>query len=331
MRRIVNHQNKDNRHIKVQSDVLVTKSRYKDNQSLLNTWHSKRAYSFGDEWMYFKLYGMDKRVDEFIGFELSEFMEHIKSKGICESSFYIRYVDTAPHIRLRFKVKPENQNDMMQELNRWFSHLKENGMLTNVQMDTYLREIERYGGENLIELAEDVFYADSIFSIQILKLKRHGNLDQNFDCYICASIIDFLESLGVGYFAQNELFSKLVEPKEHRDIFQKNKENYMKFCNSDNDWAYLRSQPFGEELYELFEKRRGYIETFSSKLTALDMVGKLANSRIGIVLGLIHMHCNRLFGSTSKEREVMSMIRHSLYALAYVKNQDNTSSIEDTK
>ena len=41
-----------------------------------------------------------------------------------------------------------------------------------------------------------------------------------------------------------------------------------------------------------------------------------------IILSVIHLHCNRLFGTDrEKEREIISFVRHTLYALKYFKNK----------
>lgn len=300
-------------------DVLVTKSPYGNNQSMAKTWASDRTFIIGDEWLYFKLYGVEKRIDEFIGFELSNFFDALLANNLSERFFYIRYADPMPHIRLRIKVAIEKQGDMIQFMNQWLKQLRASGLVTIVQMDTYIRETERYGGDELIKLAEDIFHYDSIATSAFLKMKRSGQSTDSFDCFVCASVLDVLENFGIPYDAQLELFSKLIDQKLNREMFQKKRKKYMEICNSNGEWHNLRQETFGEIWHQLFKKRRESLRTFSKRMTQLDEEGVLTNSKVGIVLSLIHMHFNRLYGSTVKEKEMMSMIRHTLQSLAYLK------------
>lgn len=313
-----------------QNEVLKTKSQYKNHQRTLKTWDDNRTFILGDEWMYFKVYGVEKRIDEFIGYELSEFCKSVKLKNISSEFFFIRYADPAPHVRLRFKVKKEKQGEMIQTINLWFKELIENGLLSKVQMDTYLRETERYGGVELIELAEKIFHYDSVFVTEILKMKRMGEIKENFDYFVCASVIDIFEGLGISYKAQNELFSKLIDKKLHREEFKTERKMYMNLCNSNFEWENLRKEPLGEEWYIWFKKRREYLGIFSEKMMILDLEGKLTNSRVSIILSLVHMHFNRIYGSVSKERKLMAMIRHTLQSLEYTKVQEDAQIIETT-
>ena len=50
----------------------------------------------------------------------------------------------------------------MNELGKLFASLLESGWLAKVQLDTYERELERYGGAGQIERIETLFAADSV-------------------------------------------------------------------------------------------------------------------------------------------------------------------------
>ena len=60
----------------------------------------------------------------------------------------------------------------------WIHILKKRGMVEKVIFDTYKREINRYGGEQLIDYAETIFYLDSQLVIEILS---NFNIEQEED------------------------------------------------------------------------------------------------------------------------------------------------------
>ncbi len=141
-----------------QSKVLQTKSDYKNNLKKLGTLGKKVNFIPGDEWVYIKLYGVSKRVDEFIGYNLLPFCKELIMNKDIEKFFYIRYSDPEYHIRLRLKVNNiKLLSIVMSKLNCWVNNLIKEGLLSRISLGVYSREIERYGGSDLIDLAEDIF------------------------------------------------------------------------------------------------------------------------------------------------------------------------------
>ena len=82
--------------------------------------------------------------------------------GGADQWFFIRYGDPDWHLRLRVHGTPDRLlHETLPLLHRVTAPLLETGQLWRVQLDTYEREVERYGGEAGIRLAERVFHADS--------------------------------------------------------------------------------------------------------------------------------------------------------------------------
>ncbi len=183
-----------------------------------------------------KLYGNSKRKEELVCFYLMPFCQKLISKGEIEKFFFLRYADPERHLRLRMKGNTDNiQQKVIPKVNRWFKELaQEGGMLNKAIIDTYSREVERYGGLELIELAEDIFYIDSIFACSLLN-KLH-KLNMPLEVYITASIINMMEELGVSYQVQKEIFISSFDKSTHRELFQKYRRKLLNMCNSYGDW-----------------------------------------------------------------------------------------------
>lgn len=82
-----------------------------------------------------------------------------KNKELDGELFFLRYIDPKPEIRIRIKCK-----DLFKAYNNILDILilsRENRVLYNFDIATYDKEIERYGGKELINLSEKVFCRDS--------------------------------------------------------------------------------------------------------------------------------------------------------------------------
>lgn len=301
-------------------DALTTTYDYSMNQSSLETLSPNRQKFLGDDWIYFKLYGNSKRVEEFLGFELLDFCTSLKEEGLIEKFFFIRYADPNKHIRLRFKCKNIDEK-LILIFNNWFKHLREEGLLTKVVLDTYFKETERYGGEELIELAEEVFYRDSLLILNLISLKRMGKLDLDIKYVAIANIVNMLEGLGIDYENQKQIFENRFDKDKFRDVFKKDRKTLMDLVNSQNQWEKLRQSDDGKTLYNLFEITRESLKQYSDKLNILHKNEKLWNAKGNVIFSLTHMYCNRLIGNNDVEKEIMHLIRHSLHAIEYLRNK----------
>src|SRR5262249_27282430 len=89
------------------------------------------------------------------------------------SWFFIRYADPHWHVRLRLHTKPGRaRRDVQSRVERALCTALEDGLVWRVQFDTYEREVERYGGAAAIELAEQIFHADSDAVADVLKQRK---------------------------------------------------------------------------------------------------------------------------------------------------------------
>lgn len=136
----------------------------------------QRTYIPGSEWIYFKLYTGSKTADELLFRMIAPFVSNLHKKQLIKKWFFIRYNDTDFHLRIRFLVNNTNNigdiiNLFTKQLNYWIK----NDLIWKVQIDTYNRELERYGNV-LIEDAESLFWIDSEIALLIIKkIAVYGN------------------------------------------------------------------------------------------------------------------------------------------------------------
>jgi len=126
----------------------------------------QRTYIIGDEWLYMKLYSGTKTADTVLFEIVRPVTSQLLQEGIIDKWFYIRYSDPHNHLRLRFHyMNPDHISKIIQTINKPIKKYIEKNLIWKIQVDTYQREIERYG-ENSIHLAEKIFYYDSGYNRQ---------------------------------------------------------------------------------------------------------------------------------------------------------------------
>lgn len=120
----------------------------------------RRSYPPGSEWLYLKLYGGVGTADRVLRTVIRPLVNDALAAGVAERWFFLRYSDPDWHLRVRLHGRPQPLYAwMMKRLSGGDASAQ--GQIARLALDTYEREIERYGGPAGIELAETVFHADS--------------------------------------------------------------------------------------------------------------------------------------------------------------------------
>src|SRR6185503_12472324 len=84
------------------------------------------------------------------------------ASGAADAWFFLRYGDPDWHVRLRFHGAPARLvAEVLPSLHEAMAPLLADGRAWKVVLDTYEREVERYGGGVGVALAERLFDADS--------------------------------------------------------------------------------------------------------------------------------------------------------------------------
>lgn len=272
-----------------------------------------------DQWLYLKLYGVASNIEDLISFDVSRYCEEKVSKGDIDKYFFMRYADPVPHLRLRLNAPREKLLELYPEIQDWLKSLMEKGLMNRYVIDSYDREVERYGGSKLMDVAENLFYFDSIVVEAILREQRLNNLNFTKEFIGMVSIIHYIENYGVEYDKQVEFLRSQIKSSDYREDFNKNRKEYMELCNSNNNWENLRATEEGTLLLNILNKRWDIVKNYSEKINkSLKDIEKYS-----ILDSIIHLHCNRLFGIDREfEIKVRALASHALYSLKYFKKNN---------
>ncbi|WP_027394259.1 thiopeptide-type bacteriocin biosynthesis protein [Aquimarina latercula] len=274
----------------------------------------QRSFIIGSEWLYYKIYTGPKTSDLILTDIIKPIATHLLDKGIIDKWFFIRYNDPKHHIRVRFHYnKPENIAEVINTLYGSLKEFSDEDLIWKIQLDTYQREVERYGGETM-SISEELFFLDSRMIVDFLDMidgdegeelrwlfgvRAIDQLLQDFG-YSEDDKLALLERLKTGFgveFGMNKGLKKQMDKKfrnEHDKI-----KNFLSFKrDSDPDYAPI--------IDALDEKSISSKDLVKEILTIVDK-----NQLDDMMSSYIHMLMNRLFRSKNRLHEMV------LYDLLY--------------
>jgi thiopeptide-type bacteriocin biosynthesis protein len=129
----------------------------------------QRTFAPGSEWLYLKVYTGTASADRILTDTIGPVIGQLRKTAVFDEWFFLRYADPEHHLRLRLHGDPAALRDhALPALTDALTPHLEDGTVSKVALDTYHREIERYGGDEGIELAEQIHAVDSDAVLNVL-------------------------------------------------------------------------------------------------------------------------------------------------------------------
>ncbi|MCP1308120.1 lantibiotic dehydratase [Paenibacillus tyrfis] len=270
----------------------------------------------GSDWLFVKLYGGEDRQDEFITGAIVEFAESALQNEAVDSWFYMRYKDPAPHIRLRFHGQPNVLlGKLLPSLHDWANACMKEGLIQKLSIDTYEREVGRYGGLACISDAERVFFGDSRAAAALIRLLRYTSNEWPNYVVAAASAIQIMSEFGLNYSEQLDVLNRMIDKNDYRDDYRPWRREMISVLGSDQ-WQELRKRPGGETILQSFEHRSAALRAYGERVAEEKRNRRLWNETPNIISSLMHMHCNRLLGiNQDLEKKSLAFAGHALDSL----------------
>jgi len=269
-------------------------------KTTINKFKATRNFRPGSDWLYVKLFCTPESADGILTEVIAPVIAKHRKKIDCW--FFIRYFENGHHLRLRIRSAKTNPGLLINDLNKALEKSGKYHVVKNFQIDTYRREMERYG-PNLIEYVEHCFCAGSHLIVNYLQQQ---------------SIADILPSeLLFGLFIAHRLASRFETDKSAlADFYKQTANRFLKGFNADKqlkmdlDTKYrarskeveqiLGFQPEKAELSQDIERLMDAITTIERKANHLS-----PSSRTTLLADLIHMQLNRTFKIKHRQQELM--------------------------
>ena len=241
----------------------------------------------------------------------------------CPEHFFLRYSDElGEHLRIRVKcVNEETAYIQLSVINKWIQRLMDMEMINNVMFDTYFREINRYGGKELIESCEQIFFKDSV---TVEKLLHNNILDDEKE-------LEKVYMIGISFILKNLtkdlddmfcLIDTVGFQNRYRKEYRERSRQYVQYVQAvldEKEGEYL------DVMEEHIQEKR-VLNSFAEKIDSQIAEGKNTNSRENIIFSIVHMYCNRVTGIRAYEEKYLELVRNALYQIVQQRKHRNNSA-----
>ena len=271
----------------------------------------QRSFPPGSEWLYLKIYTGSSTADGILRDAVGPAMREALAAGEVDSWFFIRYGDPEWHLRLRLHGDPHTLLlHALPRLEKAVSPLLADGRAWKIQLDTYEREIERYGGALGMPVCERLFGFDSEACLGIVEtLEGDEGADARWrlafrgaDAILAdLGIADERKITLMGVMREN--FAKEFGGQKSLDVSIDQKFRAEKKSLA----ALLAPEPAEDDPlapgYAILAERSRRSAPALAELARLEAAGEL--QRIDLAGSLIHMHVNRMIRSAARAHEAV--------------------------
>ncbi|MFC4531996.1 lantibiotic dehydratase [Sphaerisporangium dianthi] len=263
-----------------------------------------RSFPPGSEWLYAKLYTGPASADAVLQRVVRPVVRDAVSGGAADRWFFIRYADPDPHLRLRLHGDPARlMGEVLPALLGGCAGLHAEGTVWRTQLDTYEREVERYGGPDGIVLAERLFHADSDAALDAIA-GVPGDGDARWRLAL-AGLDRLLGDLGL------DLPGRIAVVGAARDRFGREFGADAAFARRLGA-RYRRERAalealLGTEPPEVaaYAARSRALRSVAGDLAACARDGRLARPLTTLAGGFLHLHANRMLPSAARAQELV--------------------------
>jgi thiopeptide-type bacteriocin biosynthesis protein len=267
----------------------------------------QRVRPLGTDWLFAKLYHAPT-------FEQDLLVDHLRP--FCREAgsawFFMRYADPDPHIRVRWTGDPDAlAGTLAPAVLRWANVLVRKGICSRVSLDTYDREVERYGGPDGIELAEELFIADSSAVLDLLQLADQKIIELDSPLLAVYTVDDLVHGLGLTTEEQDELYRHGIADRREAAKEYRTQQRILRSLLGDPGW--LASQPGGAKIAEILTHRRHRVQDIAARYDAL---ATPVRTKVELARSFVHMHANRLLGcGQPPEQRVLGLLQRTRESL----------------
>ncbi len=272
----------------------------------------QRTFMIGDEWLYYKFYSGPKTADVILTELVKPIAEELLAQGVINRWFFIRYADPKLHARVRFHVTDiHHLGIVIQQVKSAARYFIEQNLVWKVQVDTYQREVERYGSKTM-ELAEELFFHDSKMIVDMLSLIEGDEGERIRWLFGLRTVDALLDDFMFDMPRKFELVTRLREQfgKEHglnRNLKEQLEKKYRTDRASIAEVLDRGSDEVSEmlPLFQLINQKSVASRAVATTLLALYEKKAMDIPLEDLLSSYSHMMVNRMFKSKQRTHEMV--------------------------
>ncbi|WP_411029291.1 thiopeptide-type bacteriocin biosynthesis protein [Spongiimicrobium sp. 3-5] len=274
--------------------------------------NTQRNFILGDSWLYYKIYTGPKTSDTVLTEIIKPVSELLKEGNSIDRWFFIRYADPKHHLRVRFHyTNKENIGTIINVLYPYLKKFVDQDLIWKIQIDTYQRELERYGN-NTMELAEELFYRDSQLIVNFLDMIEGDEGEElrwlfalramdaqlnsfQYDDNRKMELLDRLKTAFGNEFGISRPLKKQLDEKYREE--RKKIEEFMALTFEDNSDY--------EPILAVINDKEERAKQIAKEILKHNAQESLQMGLDDLMVSYLHMHMNRLFKSKNRLHELV--------------------------
>ncbi|MFC5824418.1 lantibiotic dehydratase [Nonomuraea insulae] len=264
-----------------------------------------RVQAPGGRWLYLKLYAGQSQHNDIITGPIRELIDTFRARGRIDRWFYVRYVDSRPHLRLRLRSSDQRADEgLTVECLSWARHLWQEKIFSDFALAGYDREIERYGGPAAIDVIEELFTASSETSQRILATLKQLDIEAGNEIVCVAILHDLYRNWGMQPRPHALLPPASKISNEARRLFHR---NHRLLCDLLEPWDAhpdATARKLRSHLVPALGESAQVIEGAGTKIRRLAGLERLHGTEEDILQSLTHMQVNRILGVDRDQEEL---------------------------
>lgn len=259
-----------------------------------------RSFAPGSAWLYVKLYTGAYHADELLTNVVAPLLQEQYETERITAGFFIRYYDPDFHIRLRVhSERVAFTGPLLERLHECLAPYLTAGIVHRVQVDTYEREVERYGAATMA-LSEQLFSVDSWAALTYLASEPDPADRWLFALQSCDALLtDFALDLATK--------TSLLQTLQAQFLAEHHADQALRKQLNDRFRAQQRliEQTLAQPNVPSLRARSIELGTLARQIRAACAANPAGPSRQSLLASYLHMTLNRLFTSAHRQQELV--------------------------
>ncbi|WP_311951646.1 lantibiotic dehydratase [Mucilaginibacter terrae] len=246
----------------------------------------------GNDWIYFEIYAHPLQIDILLSQKINDFIS--MSANMIKRWFFIRYTENGHHLRLRLQLSQGREAwRIIKNLNDMLKPELALGKVSDIQIKTYFRELERYSAER-ITLAEHYFYHDSLHVFRVLRNPLNLDILYENALHVINNLLDIS-------FADRGGKMKFVETIAHKFSIEFGlKTSGYKIINQQFN-RFMEERRLRTSGQKVLKLQRSYLLSYRLYIDACPDLDAIS----AFTADAIHLHVNRLFSNAQRKHETI--------------------------
>jgi lantibiotic biosynthesis protein len=265
----------------------------------------------GSEWLSTRIHLAATTFDELLADLVGPLVKLARESGAIDGWFFVPIAGDEPHLRLRLHgAAGALHAGVLPELQKAVAECVGDGRVARFEIDTYQREIERYGGPEGIALAERQFTIDSDAALELLRASASaGEAHARYRLVLLAHDA-FLDDLGFDLESKLAVMRRLRNGYRHEMSVTTEQERQIgqRFrAERTSLESILAREPTSPLAFAsgILERRSAALTTWAREVREAEARGALDVPIDTIAPSWLHMSAGRLVPAMLRQQELV--------------------------